>query len=246
MSEYDSQQGKLSSVRARVFRELDKNPLNTAKYLAEILQLPYKQYRGYFNKLRYDWKCYHENERGSKCSSFHCVRFGVWELVKADRTRALGVGWVLSRSRNRFLVFKSSLGRVVWFETGTVRLHVRVPANEGRAKQLFCDAFFRNGLIGDVKVLERCLSGLFLDSFHTVVRTNQRLPYVHVNDFSETNGFEFKSGDRSHPHCFEFIIRYQDQYEEAKRLFEDLMRGIQQSVNGANGVKPLNGEDYAR
>jgi hypothetical protein len=237
---------KPSNLRKELRALLDKDPLLTAKPLAKLLNVSYKQYKSYLSKERCEWKVYHENERGSKCSSFHCVRFGLWELVRADRDLAVRVGWVLSRSRNRFLVFKSSLGRVVWFETGTVRLHVRVPANEGRAKQLFCDAFFRNGLIGDVKVLERCLSGLFLDSFHTVVRTNQRLPYVHVNDFSETNGFEFKSGDRSHPHCFEFIIRYQDQYEEARRLFEDLMRGVQQSVNGANGAKPLNGEDYAR
>lgn len=230
-------------IARRVHAQLERDPLLTAKNLAKLLDLPYKRYRNYLTKLRSHWKYYHENERGSKCSLFHCVRFGLWELVKADRDEALRLGWVLSKARNRFLVFKSGLGRVVWFETGTVRLHVRVPASEGRAKQLFCDAFFRNGLIRDVKVLETCLSGLFLDSFHTVVRTNRRLPYAHVRDFSETNGFEFKSGDRSHPHCFEFIIRYQDQYEAARRSFEDLIRGLQGPSNG-NGVKPLE-RDYS-
>jgi len=76
---------------------------------------------------------------------------------------------------------------------------------------------------------------LFLDSFHTVVDTKQRLPYVHVKDFAETNGFEYKSGDRTHPTCFEFIIKYQSQFERARLLFEDVAKSLGQLGLNGNG-----------
>jgi len=235
-----------NTIRSQVFRELDESPLNTAKRLAILLGLPYREYRNYLTKLRSEWKYYHRSERGSKCSSFHCVRWGLWEKVLADRGIAVQRGWTLSRARNRFLQFKNGLGRAVWFETGLVRLHVRAPGNEGRAKQLFCDAFFRTGLVGDVGELNRCLGSLYLDSFHTVVATDRRLPYVNVRDFEGTNGFEFKSGDRTHPHCFEFIIRYQNQFERARELFEGLAKSLEgfAGQNGNGSARPLR-EDYS-
>ena len=70
------------------------------------------------------------------------------------RLKRGGFGWVLSKARNRFLVWKGRLGRVVWFESGTVTLHVKRPGNLGKAKQLFCDAFVNTGLLTDVKVVE--------------------------------------------------------------------------------------------
>ena len=234
-----------NSIRARAFKELDESPLNTAKRLAVLLNLPYREYRNYLTKLRSEWKYYHKSERGSKCSSFHCVRWGLWERVVADRVDALRFGWVQSRARNRFLQFKNGLGRVVWFETGTVRLHVRSPGDEGRAKQLFCDAFFKSGLIFDVNVLNKYQDSLFLDSFHTVVKTDRRLPYVHVRDFEGTNGFEFKSGDRTHPHCFEFIVRYQSQFEEAKRAFAEITKALDGLVHpNGNGVVDDGGQKH--
>lgn len=237
ISEQYCNDGKVGSIRAKVFCELDSDPLLSPKRLAKQLDLPYSEYRNYLTKLRSEWKYYHLNERGSKCSLFHCVRWGLWEAVKGDRGVAVERGWVLSRARNRFLVFKSVLGRAVWFESGTVRLHVRAPGLEGRAKQLFCDAFFKTGLVASVGELERLLGSLYLDSFHTVVRTPERLPYVHVRDFAGTNGFEFKSGDRTHPHCFEFIIRYQTQFERARELFEELAKSFEGLVH-PNGSIP--------
>ncbi len=202
MNEHNCYSSYPLSIKKQVEKLLNENQLLTAKMMCNLLKLDYKKYRQTLTNYRSQWKYNHENERGSKCSSFHCVRWGLWEKITINRGSALNVGWVLSKARNRFLQFKSVLGRVVWFESGTVRLHVRAPGNEGRAKQLFCDAFFKTGLIGTVEELERLLGSLFLDSFHTVVKTGQRLPYVHVKDFAGTNGFEFKSGDRTHPHCF--------------------------------------------
>lgn len=237
------------SLRKQVFTLLDKNPLLTPLDITNLLKISFKKYEQTLANYKQDWKHTHYNERGSKCSLFHCVRWGLWETVLTpDRTVALDVGWVRSRAKNRFLVFKNVLGRVVWFETGTVRLHVRSPGTEDKAKQLFSDAFFRTGLIFDVNVFNKCIGSLFLDSFHTVIDTGQRLPYVHVKDFAETNRFEFKSGDRTHPTCYEFIIGYQSQFEKARVLFEDLAKSLGQLGLGGqngNGVSKELREDYS-
>lgn len=238
------------SLRKQVFNLLDKDPLLTPLNLADLLKISFRKSEQTLANYKQDWKHTHENERGSKCCGFHCVRWGLWEpVVSPDRNVALSVGWVQSKAKNRFLIFKNVLGRVVWFETGTVRLHVRAPGTEGKAKQLFSDAFFRTGLIFDVNYFNKCIESFFLDSFHTVVRTDQRLPYVHIRDFKDTNGFEFKSGDRSHPESYEFIIHYQNQFEEAKRGFFDVLKTLE-GFTGKNGLgvpqspKPLGKEDY--
>ncbi len=236
------------SLRKQVFALLDRDPLLTPFDIADRLRISFKKYQQTLANYKQDWKHTHEFERGSKLSSFHCVKWGLWETVEADRSIAVMRNWVLSRAKNRFLQFKNVLGRVVWFETGTVRLHVRAPGNEGKAKQLFCDAFFKTELIGP-EILEKCLGSLYLDSFHAVVDTKQRLPYVHVRDFAGTNGFEFKSADRTHPTCYEFIVHYQSQFERARLLFEDVAKslsGLGLSGQNGNGVGKDLKEDYAR
>lgn len=234
------------SLRKQIFSLLDKDPLLSPSMMCDRLRISFKRYHQTVANYKQNWKSTHENERGSSLSLFHCVRWGLWELVEGDRVRALSLpNWKLSKSRNRFLQFKSVLGRCVWFETGTVRLHVRAPGNEGKAKQLFCDAFYKTDLIS-TEQMQKGLDSLYLDSFHAVVDTKQRLPYVHVKDFVDTNGFEFKSADRTHPTCYEFIVHYQSQFERARLLFEDVAKSLGQlGVNGNGVSKPIK-EDYAR
>ena len=200
------------SIRKQVFRELEQNPLNTAKNLAKLLNLPYGKYRNYLTRLRSEWKYYHENERGSKCSDFHCYKASVKlaGVELPDRGLALGVGWSMSKARNRFLVFRERLGRVVWFETGRVSLFVRRPGNLGKAKQLFCDAFVNTGLLTDFKVLNPVLERIGPRSCHFPYETSQRLPRLEIRDFVESHGILIKVGDRSHPNAVEVIAEFTD------------------------------------
>ena len=149
----------MAFVSFAVFAELDRNPLLTAKSLCELLGLPYRSYSNYLTRLRCEWKHYHRSERGSKCS-IHAWRGWCYVPDDIDRARALGVGWVRSRARNRWLLWRDRLGRLQWFETGRVNLYVRKPANLGRAHQLVCNGFSFTSLITDVKVLEGILAGV--------------------------------------------------------------------------------------
>ena len=248
---------ELTGIRKRIYEKLDENPLSTAKDLAKLLDLPYKQYRNYLTKERSNWKYYHKNERGSKCSSLHNFKgklkldYALSSKLRGDVLFALDkrrtlvdcraggcggcgsgccLGWVLSRARNKFLVWKGKLGRVTWFTTGTVLLHVKKPGNLGRAKQLFCDAFGSTELITDVKMLVAITDGLtekvglkslgvYQKGVHAPYLTNQRLPSMTIFDFEESHGITIKVGDRSHPNAVEVIAQFPAQTE---RLIEQI------------------------
>ena len=209
------------SLRQQVFALLDRNPLLTPKPLCKLLNLPYRKYWRYMSNLRREWKYHYRNERGSKCS-IHAWRGWCYVPAIADRLKALEVGWVASKARNRWLLWKDKLGRLQWFETGRVNLYVRKPANLGRAYQLVCNGFSFTGLITDVKVLEEVLAGVRFKGAHYVFDTEQRLPRLVVDLFAKSNGIIVKVGDTSHPNAVEVVCCYPDWAERNERMLEDL------------------------
>jgi hypothetical protein len=218
---YLSDLGGTESIKHQVFAELNKNPLLTPKPLCKILGLSYEQHGQYVKNLRSLWKCHYKNERGSKCS-LHGWRGWCFLPVGLDRVRAVGVGWVASRARNRWLLWKDRIGRLQWFETGRVNLYIRKPANLGKAYQLLCNGFSFTGLITDIKVLEQLLSTVRFKGAHYVFSVGERLPRLTIDLFAKSNGIIIKVGDTSHPDSVEVIACYPDWAERNERIFEQL------------------------
>ena len=228
-----------TSLRKQVFDVLDgdghSNPLLSPRQICKLLDLSYKQYHNYVSKTKWEWKYYHVNERGSKCSSLHCYK----AKVRLDLALSVGLrcvvekgfvdqgslgcsGWVLSKARNRFLVWKGKLGRVTWFQTGTVLLHVRRPGHLGKAKQLFCDAFVNTGLLTDMKVLNPVLERIRPKSGHFPYSSGERLPYMVIRDFELSHGIVIKVGDRTHPDAVEVIAGFSDAIDLALQKLDAL------------------------
>ena len=219
--EYYCKDGNGVSIRQLVFEKLDKNPLLTAKSLCRSLGLRHSKYRNYVTRLRCEWKHYHRNEHGSKCS-IHAWRGWCYVPIGVDRTRALSVSWRCSRARNRWLLWKDRLGRLQWFETGRVSLYVRRPANLGKAYQIICNGFSLTGLITDMKVLEQVLASVRFKGAHYVFNTEQRLPRLVIDLFAKSNGIIVKVGDTSHPNGVEIVSCYPDWAERNERIFEEI------------------------
>ena len=232
-----SKSSNSNNIRKAIFELLDgdghSDPLLTPKQICKLLDLSYKRYHNYVSKTKWEWKYYYRNERGSKCSSFHCFKAKVRldgalsealrRVVKLDVERGgVGFGWVLSKARNRFLVWKCRLGRVVWFESGTVTLHVRRPGNLGKAKQLFCDAFVNTGLLTDMKLLNPVLERIRPKSGHFPYSAGERLPYMVIRDFEESHGIVIKVGDRTHPDAVEVIAGFSDAIDLALQKLDAL------------------------
>ena len=224
--EYDSQNSQSQepqSIKAQVYELLTENPLLSPLRLSQILKLDYRRYRDYVTHLRSRWKYDSKNERGSKCS-LHGWRG--WCYLPREysnvRVRAVEVGWIRSRARNRWLLWKDRLGRLQWFETGRVNLYVRKPANLGRAYQLICNGFSFTGLITDIKVLELVLSSIRFKGAHYVFSVGERLPKLTIDLFQKSNGVIIKVGDVTHPDSLEIIATYPDWAERNERMFEQL------------------------
>jgi hypothetical protein len=226
-----------SNIRKQVFGLLDgngqANPLLTPKQICKLLGLSYKQYHNYVSKTKWEWKYYYRNERGSKCSNFHCFKAKgkldkelsvvLRRVVQADwELGGLGFGWVASKAKNRFWMRRGKFGRAVWFETGLVGLSVQRPGNLGKAKQLFCDAFVNTGLVTDFKVLNPVLERIRPKSGHFPYSAGERLPYMVIRDFEQSHGVVIKVGDRTHPDSVEVIASFRDTLDDALDKLERL------------------------
>ncbi len=246
-----SHNSNASNIRQRVFAELEKNPLLTASKLAKILELTpeeYQKLKGYLRTLKYNWKRHHESERGliRSCPDDVHNAFFVGKLDLEIGKLDLASGWVRSKSRNKFLLWKDVLGRVRWFETGTVELYVRKPASLGKAMQLFCNAFTWTKIVTDLGVIDAFQKSLRVRGFHAVFNTPVRLPYMRVQLFKGSNGVVLNLGDRTHPNGAELIVNYLDQAEQARSLIENLTKAFG-LMDSSGKVSRLDvGEDYSR
>ena len=228
--------GESFSIRERVFGLLGKNPLLTAKALCRLMNLSYERHGKYVANVRSEWKSHYRSERGSKCSGVHGWRGWCYVLGGVRRDLAVERGWVLSRARNRWLLWRDRLGRLQWFETGRVNLYVRKPANLGRAYQLICNGFSFTGLITDIKVLEEVLAGVRFKGAHYVFPVGQRLPRLTIDLFAKSNGVVVKVGDVSHPDAVEVLVTYPDWADRNERLFEQLFEVLRQCTSQNGGV----------
>jgi hypothetical protein len=243
----------LPSIKQQVFALLDKNPLLTPKPLCKLLGLEYKTHGKYTKNLRSQWKGNHKNERGSKCL-LHGWRGWCYlptSFIGSDkfcdgaggiRTRAVEVGWLASRARNRWLLWKDRLGRLQWFETGRVNLYVRKPANLGKAYQLICNAFSFTGLITDMKVLEEVLGGLRFKGAHYVFPVGQRLPKLTIDLFQKSNGIVIKVGDDSHPDSLEVLATYPDWAERNERILEQVNEVLKRLFEPSGNLQSKRGD----
>jgi len=139
------------------------------------------------------------------------------------RSAAISVGWIPTKAKNRWLLWKDRLGRLNWFETGRINLWVRHTANLGRAFQLICNAFCFTGLITDLKFLDPILKKIKFKSAHYVFDVKQPLPKLTIDLFGKSNGLIVKVGDRTHPTSLEIIASYPDWADRNEKIMGDFL-----------------------
>ena len=218
-----------------MFDYLNENPLLSAKMLCKLMGINYKKKKGLIYKYRSQWKSSLKNQVGSKCLKPQFHKPSAWVYVdklKLDRGKALENGWIETKSKNRYLLFRSpGFGHMKWFpSTGRVNIHTVKPHRKGRLFQLFCNGFSLNGLIDSVQILDAVLKSIRLKGAHAVFPSPERLPYMEIKMFQLSNGVVVKMGDKSHPHAIEVQYTYPDYAEKNEatlerntRFFQDLM-----------------------
>lgn len=117
---------------------------------------------------------------------------------------AVEAGWVPSKNRNRALIWDKPwgseglrLGRIEWWMTGFVRLHVQKPSTKGKAKQLLYSAFVSTGLILDRTISDKFLNDVIWYGSHDVYVYEKPLPYKKITTYKELGITEIVTGDLS-------------------------------------------------
>jgi len=245
-NDYD---GYGESLRHRVFCELDKNPLLTPLALRRILRFDRGVSLQLLANYKNQWRHNYRNMRGLKCLSFHNARANAVVPRDVSRVEAVRCNWLVTRARNRMLVWRDELGRLEWFETGFVKVWVRKPATEGKAVQLLANGFTKTELIWDMRVWERVRRSLVLHGATLAVETGVRLPYVCVELLKESNGVKVKMGDLTDPTKLEIEFCYPKWAQRNEQILGQLAEVLKSlyNLNGAaaNGVKDLRSmKDY--
>lgn len=134
------------------------------------------------------------------------------------RDLAISKGWGLSKSKNRFIIWRSKLGWVKWFETGRCRLHVRKPVTDGKIMQILADGFYNTELVKDIKEFTAFYRSFFLKATKMTVHLGKKskIPSFRL-EFD--NGFNklVVTNDKSHPHAIEiqyFLMRDGEQFRQ--------------------------------
>lgn len=189
-----------ATMKERVREYLETHP--TSKYTVDYGQLalelgldPHVK-RNYLYKLVSEARTLLEIGLGLKCPKFHGWHGFIYSLV--DMKRELVKGWVESKGKNRCYIYRDSLGRLEWFETGRINVWVRRPVSEGKKVQLLANGFYKTDLILDIKVFAEWVKTLKMKGVHCVVDTGLALPYTKIDLFGESNGVVLVLGDKSH------------------------------------------------
>jgi hypothetical protein len=180
-------------------------------------------------KERSLWKHYTKNERVSKRLSFHHWHGWVYVPKGCSRDSAVGCGWVETKAKNKWLLWKDRFGRLEWQTSGRVKVWIRKPASIGKAAQLLANAFHMTGLIPDIRVFEIFRKTLKFKGAHAVLEVGERLPYFNTDILWKSNGVKVKGGDISHPTGLEIEFCLPDWAERNEQLFErllDLFEGV--------------------
>lgn len=221
-------QSELTTTKVQVQSLLKENPSLTALPLCKKLGLPWPQYKSYVENIRSEFRAHLKNRSGLIGPKFHGRRWFVYLPggLSLDRDKAVSCGWVRTRARNRMLVWRGSCGRMEWFETNRVNLHVRSGV-KGHVLGLFCEGFSHTGLISDDGVLGAVIKNIRVKGAHAVFEVGEKLPSVRIDYFKQSNGVTVKLGDGSHPTAVEVEYCIPDWLERFERHFDGLSFDVQ-------------------
>lgn len=172
---------EVTTLKAKIFSLLDKNPLLSASHICSLLGIRYNDYKAYVWKVKSQWKTLPQSEQGSNCSfpdEYHAwhgwtlVPRSVVERYWGDKTLTIGKlpteamwhypemfpfgdKWLQTKARNRWILWKDRLGRLQLHVSGRIVLYVRKPAAVWKMKQLLAHGLMWTGLVEDQKIFDR-------------------------------------------------------------------------------------------
>jgi hypothetical protein len=245
-------------LKYRLFEWLRENPKKRERgYLRKAaieLHIDYDLKKDllwrYASEFKTDIRSLPENGRGSNsrvCSKPDSQHAVFAEVVVPDclsREKfygevtglAVDVGWRLSKNSNHNLIWDKeqfTVGRIQWWVTGRVRIHLvnprKVAEPMGLVKQLLYRAFIASGLIADLSISEGFLRDVIWYDNHDVYNYDRPLPYKKITTYKELGIPVIVTGDISHKRSLEVHVIKPDIVTKFERLVESLNKAFTQS-----------------
>lgn len=228
----DSNSHNEYSLKRLVWDELNTNPLLMPKQLCAILTFSYAKHGAYVRKLKSEWKRNLINGRRPKSPKIHAARAVCRVPKQLDRVLAVYAGWVLSKNRNRVLIWKDrAFGRMEWWETGNVLVWIKKPKTMARVKRFLCIAFYKSGLIYSSVLLDAFLAKVHWKGAHNVFETSEKLPYNVITNYEKSHGIKIVTGDASHLNgievqwvCPDWLERLELMQQHNIKILEDFRK----------------------
>jgi hypothetical protein len=249
-------------IKARLFEWLRDNPnvrgRGYLKRAARGIKLDYESNKEllwkYASEYRTSLYSLPLNGRGSNLADCpipdaqHAVYAECQAPECLDRVRypevtdlALEAGWKSSRNGNRELYWDLPwgkdglrLGRIRWWETGTIKVHVLPPQTIARAKQLLYSAFVSTGLILDRDICDNFLDSVDWDSSHDVYFYDKPLPYKKITSYAVLGVTKIVTGDNSHKRGLEVEVCKPKIVKNYEKLVSGLSKLIEHQDERSN------------
>lgn len=216
------------SIRQQVRVTWFRNKLLTAKPMCVLLGLP-RSHEDYVAHKISEAKSDYQSSQGLKRLSYHKPHGWIYALKDMSREAAVEAGWVETKARNHYLLWRDpkGFGRLEWHQKGRINIIVKKPLTEARILQLLANAFCWTKLVPDVRVFEEWARTARFKGYSVTIDLGIPLPYFKCDLFRESNGFGLTSGDKSHPTCLELDIFLPDWVERLELLQKENIRVIE-------------------
>jgi hypothetical protein len=237
----DSQKSQSQTLKDEVYAILTRYPSMKPKALCKFMDLDYHKYRDYVSHVRSDFVSDLKNSQGLKRLNFHHWNGWIQAPDGLDRVEAVKQGWVQTRAKNRYLLWKDRLGRLEWHESRRIRVWLKKPANKGKALQLLANGFLRTELIFDIRYFTKWAATLRFRGASAVIETGQRLPYLKIDLFKDSNGITIKLGDKSHPSAVEidyYIPRWAEELHDTNKALNTTLRALNEMISSSSSQPP--------
>jgi hypothetical protein len=235
-------QSTQEDLKTRVFHWL-RDHQKTKKHekikkLCYDLGLDYKKNRQTLWQYSSQWITESRFGQGPKSPSLHKV--AVYSSVPRclDRVcfpvveeQAVLAGWVRSKNRNHELIWENDrvLGRVRWWASGRVVVHIEKPQTIDRRNKLLAVAFGQSGLILSRDILLGFIQSFDLLEQHSVHKTpnGEKLPYMVISDYVKLLGVRIKLGDLSHRDAVEIELVKPKWIEKQQLTLDHMVRVLE-------------------
>lgn len=234
-------QGFEDSVKAKAFEWLKQHLHEKRKgkiiKLASFLGKDYETNKLYLWQISSQFKTDVRFRQGLNCPSWHNWLGKIIALEGFSREEAVKKGWIQTRARNHYLLWKSSLGRLEWHFNGTVKVWLKKPVTDARKLQLLANGFFNTFLVTDIRIFSEWAKTLRQIGEECGVHLGFDVPYFKIDLFQESNGITIVGGDKTHRDCIEARLRVPEWVQEYREKAEFAIQGYKTLIEQLS--KPL-------